>query len=211
MSESQPPGEYFCPQCKYDLRSVSEPRCPECGFRFDWRALRLINAEWYDARLADFQEAFLFGTVAAVAVLIFRVVPLFGFTTSDVFARRLFLYAGVFLGGSLVSGHLGRWLRFPHTDHWADSESLKLALRLLAAAGIGVLVYVKSSTFFWVSLPGLPAAYGFLTLREFRRNRACLDVPSMDEPSRRRIVRWSRAVLCISLLTALAAIAEIVL
>src|SRR5690349_22023804 len=25
-----------CPLCRYDLRGLIEPRCPECGYRFDW-------------------------------------------------------------------------------------------------------------------------------------------------------------------------------
>ena len=25
-----------CPECKYDLRGLTEPRCPECGRRFEW-------------------------------------------------------------------------------------------------------------------------------------------------------------------------------
>jgi hypothetical protein len=25
-----------CPLCEYDLRGLTEARCPECGFRFDW-------------------------------------------------------------------------------------------------------------------------------------------------------------------------------
>src|SRR5438477_4181330 len=25
-----------CPLCRYDLRGLSESRCPECGYRFDW-------------------------------------------------------------------------------------------------------------------------------------------------------------------------------
>lgn len=24
-----------CPLCDYDLRGLTEPRCPECGYRFD--------------------------------------------------------------------------------------------------------------------------------------------------------------------------------
>ena len=28
-----------CPLCEYNLRGLSEPRCPECGYRFDWDAL----------------------------------------------------------------------------------------------------------------------------------------------------------------------------
>lgn len=29
-----------CPLCDYDLRGLTEPRCPECGHRFDWEELR---------------------------------------------------------------------------------------------------------------------------------------------------------------------------
>ena len=28
-----------CPLCAYDLRGLAEPRCPECGFRFEWADL----------------------------------------------------------------------------------------------------------------------------------------------------------------------------
>lgn len=29
-----------CPFCRYDLRGQTEPRCPECGYQFDWEDLR---------------------------------------------------------------------------------------------------------------------------------------------------------------------------
>src|SRR5258705_8474331 len=25
-----------CPLCNYNLRGLTQPRCPECGFTFDW-------------------------------------------------------------------------------------------------------------------------------------------------------------------------------
>src|SRR5689334_13739883 len=28
-----------CPLCLYNLRGLSEPRCPECGYRFEWSEL----------------------------------------------------------------------------------------------------------------------------------------------------------------------------
>ena len=28
-----------CPMCDYDLRGQPEPRCPECGYRFEWPQL----------------------------------------------------------------------------------------------------------------------------------------------------------------------------
>jgi hypothetical protein len=29
----------LCPLCEYDLRGLEEPRCPECGYRFEWQEL----------------------------------------------------------------------------------------------------------------------------------------------------------------------------
>jgi len=29
-------GPVPCPLCDYDLRGLAEPRCPECGYRFEW-------------------------------------------------------------------------------------------------------------------------------------------------------------------------------
>src|SRR3954447_5577159 len=31
--------ELHCPLCEYNLRGLVEPRCPECGHRFNWRQL----------------------------------------------------------------------------------------------------------------------------------------------------------------------------
>ena len=28
--------DIHCPLCEYDLRGIGEPRCPECGYMFDW-------------------------------------------------------------------------------------------------------------------------------------------------------------------------------
>ena len=32
--------DLHCPLCEYDLRGLTEPRCPECGYRFEWDELR---------------------------------------------------------------------------------------------------------------------------------------------------------------------------
>src|SRR5262245_5819966 len=31
--------ELHCPLCDYNLRGLTEPRCPECGYSFDWADL----------------------------------------------------------------------------------------------------------------------------------------------------------------------------
>ena len=37
------PGDLLGPLCEYNLRGLADPRCPECGYRFDWDAL--LNAD----------------------------------------------------------------------------------------------------------------------------------------------------------------------
>lgn len=32
-------SELECPLCNYNLRGLAEPRCPECGFAFQWAEL----------------------------------------------------------------------------------------------------------------------------------------------------------------------------
>jgi len=34
-----------CPLCEYELTGLTEPRCPECGYAFDWAELRRAAAE----------------------------------------------------------------------------------------------------------------------------------------------------------------------
>jgi hypothetical protein len=36
---SQVERDILCPLCEYNLRGLAEPRCPECGFRFDWHEI----------------------------------------------------------------------------------------------------------------------------------------------------------------------------
>jgi hypothetical protein len=40
MAAMQEPDALPCPMCEYDLRGQIEPRCPECGYRFNWDELR---------------------------------------------------------------------------------------------------------------------------------------------------------------------------
>jgi len=37
--------DLLCPLCEYNLRGLIDPRCPECGHRFEWDALRLTATE----------------------------------------------------------------------------------------------------------------------------------------------------------------------
>ena len=35
-----PAAEVCCPLCQYSLRGLTEPRCPKCGYAFDWDDVR---------------------------------------------------------------------------------------------------------------------------------------------------------------------------
>jgi hypothetical protein len=34
-----------CPRCQYNLRGLTVPRCPECGYHFAWSDVPRIRAE----------------------------------------------------------------------------------------------------------------------------------------------------------------------
>ena len=37
---ADPNAEVLCPLCEYNLRGLTEARCPECGGKFEWDELR---------------------------------------------------------------------------------------------------------------------------------------------------------------------------
>src|SRR5687767_5317051 len=48
MPASEPDSglvDLHCPLCEYNLRGLSEPRCPECGYQFQWEELRRSQGE----------------------------------------------------------------------------------------------------------------------------------------------------------------------
>lgn len=61
--------ELHCPICEYDLHGLPEPRCPECGFAFDWADLQREQEEYpdfFETARADRARAF-FSTLARSA------------------------------------------------------------------------------------------------------------------------------------------------
>lgn len=209
MSSEQPPNEYFCPECGYDLRSLSEPRCPECGFRFDWQALRTLNAEWVDARQFDLRAACVFQAVTCVAVLIFRVAS-FGRITLTYFL----LYEG-FIGvvpivlWLILSGNLGTLLRGDPTPGWVDKDMHALRRHIALAVVAGVVLRVTAPSLFWVIWPASAAAFGLSVRRDFQGGCFRLDAPSVDAATRRGLQRWSMANNVLVVLSAAAVLAAV--
>lgn len=58
-----------CPLCEYDLRGLSESRCPECGYKFDWPALldadRRVPVRGFEHAKHQYFRAFFFTAVAS--------------------------------------------------------------------------------------------------------------------------------------------------
>ena len=64
----------YCPQCGYNLFGLPEHdrnlldmpahRCPECGFHYDWPAIRALAKEYADASLALYRTTLRSGLVA---------------------------------------------------------------------------------------------------------------------------------------------------
>jgi hypothetical protein len=47
--------DLLCPLCDYNLRGLSDPRCPECGHQFDWAEL-IDEARWHHPWLFEHQR-----------------------------------------------------------------------------------------------------------------------------------------------------------
>src|SRR5262245_60898704 len=47
--------DVLCPLCEYNLRGLVEPRCPECGYSFEWAEL-LDRDRWTHPWLFEHQR-----------------------------------------------------------------------------------------------------------------------------------------------------------
>lgn len=47
LSERDAPAAVPCARCGYDVRALTEPRCPECGLAFDPHAQPLADVPWF--------------------------------------------------------------------------------------------------------------------------------------------------------------------
>ncbi|MBC8107244.1 MAG: hypothetical protein H7Z14_11690 [Anaerolineae bacterium] len=60
-----------CPLCEYDLRGLSVPRCPECGYQFDWPELldadRRAKLFVFEHAINHYRRAFLRTSIAGWA------------------------------------------------------------------------------------------------------------------------------------------------
>jgi hypothetical protein len=83
----------ICPQCGYNLRGLTESRCPECGLNYDRNALRQIAA---DSDMRKMRFAYSAMGLAAVGVVLILAGDRPSFWSSKVIFNGLFFFVGCF-------------------------------------------------------------------------------------------------------------------
>ncbi len=107
------PRAPVCPQCGYDLWGIPEQRCPECGFRYQWAAIRRMSAGVCARREAAYRSATVCGLLAVVLFLA-PALRQWGLAYGDrVFVLTLLLAALLIFRKEVGNGPL-TWF----TDHW---------------------------------------------------------------------------------------------
>ena|GEM_PF-5178637 len=97
-----------CPECAYNLHGLTVPRCPECGFRFEWSDLPELRenrqqdggriALWLALLLLIVATAVAFGGGSGAALLFVTVVVLILFGVSGAQGYVELAAASVFVG-----------------------------------------------------------------------------------------------------------------
>ncbi|MFQ5424986.1 MAG: hypothetical protein ACE5F9_13540 [Phycisphaerae bacterium] len=127
----------YCWQCGYDLRGLAEPRCPECGFRFDLDAVRDLNQGWCLDRLHGLRNATLLLAAACTGLLISVLAPAAPFCFLWLLAVPVAVSA-VRAIDAYLTGWRGRWpsrrAATPHLGRTFGSAQSVVELALVAAA-----------------------------------------------------------------------------
>lgn len=170
--------DHFCPSCGYNLYGIPEVRCPECGFRYDLRAVRSLGygAHHQLTDTACFVTAwsiFAVGVVSAPLSLAFRGGGGVALVTS----------LAVLLAGLVVR----RVLYSTSRDEWLD-EPMALALGAMGCY-FAATVAVQLPLFARIIATAIGAAMWWVHTAENQFEFADQSVP---EGYRREFVRYYR-------------------
>ena len=119
------PRAHACPRCSYDLRSITEPRCPECG--------TVLTEEFIPDHVAPGPTATPLGTLRTAQL------------TGLLVGRLLGVLAGLGFGAALLAGSMQ--LLFPRD--WWDEEDYFAAILWTGYSALGLALCA-----FPVLLPG---------------------------------------------------------
>ncbi len=100
-----------CPKCQYNLRGLTLPRCPECGFAFDWQNLPQMRAGTEESSWTPGDRIAL-GFAIAVLLAIAAATPLIGIAVLVVVLLAIAAFQACFemVFARLILGALSRRL-----------------------------------------------------------------------------------------------------
>jgi hypothetical protein len=138
----------YCPQCGYNLFGLPEHdrnlldlpahRCPECGFHYDWPAIRALAKEYADASLALYRSA-LRSAIIATGVSLMASLPSPWFSV-------VFAVVGVIVGVVIViAAAAGAW-RLPLDLLWIPIYCIAIVYPIVLAIiplGFGLACLVR--------------------------------------------------------------------
>jgi hypothetical protein len=145
-----------CPECTYDLRGSTSPRCSECGFELQILRTRKSQIPWSHRRERGRFRAY-WQTVWMVVRwpkrLCIELARPVSYTDSQKFRWLTFLYAYVpILLTSLIC------IAFDHWRNWAGGDELRWTLAGVNVAAVVLLAGVPGVASYFFQSPRLPLA-----------------------------------------------------
>lgn len=165
--------DHFCPACGYNLYGIPEERCPECGLRYDLRAVQSVarsnaNASTDFACYLMAWSIVTIGLMCAPMALMCRL-GIFG----AIMLASVVLIAGLFLRRVLYTTEPGEWMEEPGTLLLGAVACLGVAVVVAQLPDVGRLAATGLMTHLWVIQiqAGGRFEYFDLTLDDMRRHR----------------------------------------
>jgi hypothetical protein len=145
-----------CPECTYDLRGSTSPRCSECGFELQILRTKESQIPWSHRRERGRFRAY-WQTVWMVVRwpkrLCLELARPVSFPDSQKFRWLTFLYAYLpILLASLT------WIAFDHWRHWAGGDELRWTLAGVNVAAVVLLAGVPGVASYFFQSRRLPLA-----------------------------------------------------
>ncbi len=170
-----------CPECVYDLRGSTSPRCPECGFSLHVLRTPESQLPWFHRRKLGRMKAY-WQTVWMVAIRPKRLCLELAREVSYPDSQRfrwftcLHAYATILAASAalLIFDHLHRWKSGPALWWWLGGINVFIAVLLVGVPGIGSYFFqsrllpvsaqnraIALSYYLWAPLATLPLMLPF--------------------------------------------------
>ncbi len=188
---SNPPVEICCPQCGYDLRTLPERRCPECGFHYDQEGIRSLNRGWCAECLQELRCAAALQAIAYGALLPFYLCEMrISLVIWTVLTMTMLLPVGlaIWFFGAMAPGMIADGL-------YRLARGLSVWLIGLLMALLAALVFDLGGVLFRILLPATGLVIGLLAWRNYHQGRKLNRQIGLAPAVVHTLRQWSRANL----------------